>query len=112
LDESDDPLAKLYSQILRFVERDLCRIMDVAEKISMKSVASVRGDSSPALTPNTAADRSIPRADGQGFNIMANVVWDELGRAIMDHLGSTIFAAGRPDEFRKVGFSPHGWYFY
>ena len=37
-----------------------------------------------------------------GFEIMANVVWSEIGRALMDELGGVIFAAGKPDEFRKV----------
>ena len=37
------------------------------------------------------------------FEIMANVVWAEIGRALMDELGSVIFAAGKPDDFRKVG---------
>ncbi|KAJ3010481.1 hypothetical protein NUW54_g2466 [Trametes sanguinea] len=32
---------------------------------------------------------------------MANVVWSEIGRALMDELGSVIFAAGKPDDFRK-----------
>ncbi|KAH8828049.1 oligomeric golgi complex component, COG2-domain-containing protein [Flagelloscypha sp. PMI_526] len=36
LAEGDDPLSDLYSQILRFVERDLSRIMLQAEKVSVK----------------------------------------------------------------------------
>ena len=40
--------------------------------------------------------------EGGGFEIMANVVWSEIGRALMDELGGVIFAAGKPDEFRKV----------
>ena len=36
---------------------------------------------------------------------MANVVWAELGKAVMDELGSIIFAAGNPDEFRQVNRS-------
>ena len=34
-------------------------------------------------------------------------VWAEVGRALMDELGSVIFAAGRPDDFRKVCIQPH-----
>lgn len=33
---------------------------------------------------------------------MANVVWAEIGQAIMDELGSVVFAAGKTDEFRHV----------
>lgn len=32
---------------------------------------------------------------------MANVVWAEIGRAILDELRSVVFAAGKPDDFRR-----------
>ncbi|KAI0633252.1 COG complex component [Trametes polyzona] len=85
LDETDDPLAALYNTILRFVDRDVRRIMEIAEAVCSKSGSRARhsGEEQP------------------GFEIMANVVWAEVGRALMDELGSVIFAAGRPDEFRK-----------
>lgn len=41
-------------------------------------------------------------ADAKGFEVLANVVWAEIARALMDDLGSALFATGRPDEFRKV----------
>ncbi|KIK67348.1 hypothetical protein GYMLUDRAFT_37448 [Collybiopsis luxurians FD-317 M1] len=92
LDDSDDPLAKLYTQILRFVERDLSSIMDIADKVSVKSRASA--------SPFGSIENGVNQ-QRSGFDIMANVVWSELGKAIMDDLGSVVFAAGRPDEFRK-----------
>ncbi|KAJ3856207.1 COG complex component [Lentinula lateritia] len=94
LDDSDDPLAKLYTQILRFVERDFSSIMDIAEKVSVKS----RSSTDPFQID--AAENGRKR-DGLGFDIMANVIWNELGKAIMDDLGGFVFASGRPDEFRK-----------
>ncbi|KAI0775843.1 COG complex component [Trametes elegans] len=86
LDETDDPLAALYNTILRFVDRDVRRTMEIAEAVCAKS-----------------GSRTRHRDDGEspGFEIMANVVWAEIGRALMDELGSVIFAAGKPDEFRK-----------
>lgn len=94
LDETDDPLAALYNTILRFLDRDVRRTMEIAEAVCVKSGS------------RTAADRGEKR-DGEEpvFDIMANVVWSEIGRALMDELGNVIFAAGRPDEFRKVQFS-------
>ncbi|KAK0461060.1 COG complex component [Desarmillaria tabescens] len=94
LEQSDEPLAKLYDQILRFVERDLCRIMDIADKVAVKSFSAAR-----AGTPQMSSFDID--SDEKGFNIMANVVWDEFGRAIMDELGGVIFSAGKPDVFRK-----------
>ncbi|EUC64334.1 COG (oligomeric) complex component, COG2 protein, partial [Rhizoctonia solani AG-3 Rhs1AP] len=35
------------------------------------------------------------------IEIIANMVWVELARALMDELGSTVFAVGRPDELRQ-----------
>lgn len=94
LEESDEPLANLYCQILRFVERDLCHIMNMAEKVSIKSLPAGR------LTPLTST--FVTGDTDKGFHIMANVVWDEFGRAIMDELGSVVFSVGRPGVFRKV----------
>ncbi|KIY46789.1 COG complex component [Fistulina hepatica ATCC 64428] len=93
LEESEDPLAKLFLQVLRFVERDLCRVMDIAEKVSAKSMSAhnVRHASQLTLSFETPAF---------GFEILANVIWAELGSAIMEELGTVVFAAGQPDEFR------------
>ena len=84
LDETDNPLAVLYNNILAFVERDMKRIMDIAEHIGSR--IGQEGDT----------------ADAKGFEVLANVVWAEIARALMDELGSALFATGRPDEFRKV----------
>lgn len=88
LDEIDDPLAVLYNSILSFVERDVRHTMEVAERISART----------GQTTDSADDGN----DAKGFEIFANVVWAELARALTDELGNTLFAAGRPDEFRKV----------
>ncbi|KAI0335101.1 COG complex component [Cubamyces sp. BRFM 1775] len=87
LDETEDPLAALYNTILRFVDRDVRRIMEIAEAVCAKSGSRTRAGAENDEEP--------------GFEIMANVVWAEIGRALMDELGSVIFAAGKPDEFRK-----------
>lgn len=100
LEETDDPLARLYTQALRFVERDLNRIMDIAETVSVKS-----------LMPHWEKQKysfqvpeSTKHLNSNRFEILANVTWEEFGNAIMDELGSTVFSSGRPDEFKKVSF--------
>jgi hypothetical protein len=89
LDETDNPLAGLYNGILAFLERDLKRIMDAAERVSARIGQEVDG-----------------AVDAKGFEVLANVIWAEIARALIDELGSALFAAGRPDEFRKVRFAP------
>ena len=93
-------LAKVYNQLLRFVDRDLFKVMTIAETISQKG------------NRNGAADKKTDDSkEWEGFEIMANVIWAAFGRSIMDELGGVVFAAGKPDEFRKVCLtstsSPH-----
>lgn len=107
LDESNDALAKLYNQILRFIERDFGRIMVTAERVSLKA-GSTKSHSSIALGNYHLGDAQQASADS--FEIMANVVWAEIGRAIMDELGTVVFAPGNPSEFRKVRFHSHSFY--
>jgi hypothetical protein len=73
--------------------------MDVAEKVSIKSLPRLRSDKEASISQSLAQAVTI---DGNGFEIMANVIWEEIGRAIMDELGGIVFSAGRPNEFRKV----------
>ncbi|KAI0079036.1 COG complex component [Panus rudis PR-1116 ss-1] len=103
LDDSDDPLAGLYNQILRYVERDMKRIMEVAEKASAKHSGGGQLTKSESLLGKALPTPVQVKNDDQGhrFEILANVIWSEIGRAVMDELGSIVFAVGKPDEFRK-----------
>ena len=97
LDDTDNPLAGLYNTVLKFVERDLKRIMDLAEKVGVKHGAKAK------VTVSERSSLSQPmREEIETFEFLANAVWAELGRAIMDELGAVVFAAGNPDEFHKV----------
>ena len=106
LNDTDDPLARLYNQILRFVERDLSRIMDLAEKVTLKPSSStshtraVKGLVEPSTPDDETKDHK------KGFQILANVLWSEISRAIVDEIGTVVFAAGRPNDFRKVRCRP------
>lgn len=104
MDEDEDLLARVYNQVLRFVERDLKRIMELADKVSTKSVRNEKALGGLGSPKTLAGKGSLNSSEEQeGFEIMANVVWAEFGRAIMDEMGSVVFAAGKPEEFRKVG---------
>lgn len=97
LEDIDDPLARLYKQILRFIERDLSRIMDIAEKVSVKSTRF------PSAKEGHVSRSPVDDVfiEGKGFEIMANVIWGEIGHAIMNELGGVVFSVGRPDDFRR-----------
>ena len=97
LDEGQGPLALLYNQIIKFIERDLKKLADSAEAICVGS-----GPRKPQNLLFPGARNTQGREPREGFDIMANVVWAEIGQAIMDELGSVVFAAGKTDEFRKV----------
>ena len=98
LDDSEDPLAALYNTILRFVDRDMKRVMEIAEKVGVKSTSRSSVGKMALLGSNPPPQKE----QLYGFEIMANVVWAEIGKAIMDELGNVVFAVGKPDEFRKV----------
>ncbi|TFY54551.1 hypothetical protein EVJ58_g8796 [Rhodofomes roseus] len=93
LDDLEGPLAGLYNTVLRFVDRDLRRLMEIAERVCVKS-----GSRAGAAKTNGSAESGDEQG---GFEIMANVVWAEIGRAVLDELGGVVFAAGKPDDFRK-----------
>jgi len=97
LDESLGPLALLYNRIIKFVERDLKTLAESAEAICVKS-----GSRKPRVLPLHGPSNTQEQEPRKGFDIVANVVWAEIGQAIMDELGSVVFAAGKTDEFRKV----------
>lgn len=99
LDEGLGPLAILYNQIIKFVERDLKKLAESAEAICVKS-----GSRKPRILPLHGLPNAQEQESRKGFDIMANVVWAEIGQAIMDELGSVVFAAGKTDEFKKVIF--------
>ena len=100
LDDTDDSLAKLYNQILRFVERDLSRIMDLAEKVMFKPSSSISRPLKGSVELSTLDNET--EDDKKGFQILTNVVWSEISRAIVDEIGTVVFAAGRPNDFWKV----------
>ncbi|CAE6497321.1 unnamed protein product [Rhizoctonia solani] len=118
-----DALVGLYNKILRFVQRDVMGVVRVAESVSAKSrrgAGHVFGGMSPGglgispggLPPSSSIGIS-PIGSGvvgidpnatenpERIEIIANVVWVELARALMDELGSTVFAVGRQDELRQ-----------
>ncbi|EMD37937.1 hypothetical protein CERSUDRAFT_50066 [Gelatoporia subvermispora B] len=63
--------------------------------------ASKQNPSTRESQPYSLVNSTKPRGEESGFEIMANVIWSEVGRAVMDELGSVVFAAGKPEEFRK-----------
>ena len=106
LDETDDNLAAFYNNLLRFVEKDCRTIMDVTAKIG------ARHGKKHMPVPEAVEDNMLDDPDegehlttSSHFELMANVVWAEIGQALMEELGAVIFSAGRPAEFRKVGIS-------
>ncbi|KAI5119864.1 hypothetical protein M0805_000698 [Coniferiporia weirii] len=95
LDDAENPLAALYNKVLRFISEHLKTVMEAADRISLKNPQRAAGSSS--LSVNITGDGIA----NDYFDILSNVVWVEVSRAIMDDLGSLVFAAGRPDEFHK-----------
>jgi hypothetical protein len=96
----DDPLVHLLNKILRFVERDCRLVIDLAERAnSLRSYKRYKGRIPGGATES---DAEKTRPSRESFDIVGGVIWAEVGTSLMENLGSTLFAAGRPDEFQKV----------
>lgn len=101
LDDTDDPLAGLFNIILKFVDRDLKGIMEAAERVCVKSGSRPKPPAVSVTLSTISLEKPSKKGNSGAFDIMANVIWAEISRAIMDELGGIIFSAGKPDEFRK-----------
>ncbi|GAA5872300.1 hypothetical protein JCM8547_004805 [Rhodosporidiobolus lusitaniae] len=95
------PLAALYNRILRFVEDECSVLLDVAERV-------VGASSLPAAAPSatkdakfstSTSDNSSTLPEVEGFDLLTPSLIAPLLDALTTHLGSTIFAAGRPNVF-------------
>ncbi|KDQ21263.1 hypothetical protein BOTBODRAFT_197088 [Botryobasidium botryosum FD-172 SS1] len=104
LQDEDSPLSALLNNVLQFVAKNCGGVMDVAENIMQRSNKLAKGKlGSLDLVLREGGPEKGDGDEGpqQGFQIMARVVWAEIGKAVMDELGSAVFAVGRPDDFQK-----------
>ena len=73
-----------------------------AERLSDDSALATIYNTVLSRVESYGALMSISEDLSPNFEIFAGVVWPDIVQAIMDNLGSVIFAAGRPDELHKV----------
>ena len=85
---SGDPLVDLYNRILLFIRRDCGTILDICER---KLASNLNWASESAIIDPLCT-----------YNILVNVIWDEVTKRLDSELGHMIFAAGRPDTFHSV----------
>lgn len=67
--------------------------MDIAEQVSSMTAQKLRLQD---------AENIDDAMEDNKFDILANVMWAEISRAVTDELGSSVFAVGKPDDFREV----------
>lgn len=60
------------------------------------------GDPRPDDQDEAEAENARGRRRVAGFQVLSNVVVDEVAQAIMSELGGVVFAAGRPTVFHQV----------
>ncbi|KAM0752493.1 COG complex component [Meredithblackwellia eburnea MCA 4105] len=91
-----EPLVNLYNKLLNFITKDLSLVLDVSEKTTAPPPPTSGLLSSAVKVP-------IP-VDGQkraNYDLLTNVLWDEIANRLMIELGGTIYAAGRPAVFHQ-----------
>ena len=101
VDETNDSLAGLYNEILRFLQRDAKGLLDAAAQVRASKIVRV-----PISNQDLDARRNVKRIgvdkEFSSFDIMSTVIWPEIGSVILEDLGDIIFATGRPDELYNV----------
>lgn len=120
-----DALVELYNKILVFVSKELGYILEITErKLSQgRSNISTTGPNEGTLASSgflekdngekgilnspSMKERTLYPAqvnNKTGYEILSNVVWNEIAKRLMNECGHLIFAAGRPDSFHRVSF--------
>ena len=84
-----EALVGLYNKLLGFVSSDVGIVLDVAERTL----------SAPATTIAGAGTKAEGKR--KGYEVLANVVFDELVTRLINEMGHVIFAAGRPGVFHQ-----------
>ncbi|GAA5969864.1 hypothetical protein JCM11641_008068 [Rhodosporidiobolus odoratus] len=94
------PLCALYNRILTFISSDCGVLLDVAERnISVSPTPSAGEEKRKGSSaPSTEDGSGLPSG---GYELLSNVILDELVAALVGELGSVIFAAGRPTVFHQ-----------
>ncbi|GAA5925591.1 hypothetical protein JCM3775_001450 [Rhodotorula graminis] len=98
-------LAALYNRVLDFVSTECGVVLDVAERVladvAVPDPASSGSGSGEAARGAEGEDEAQDDERVHGFEVLANVVVDEVATALMGELGSVVFAAGRPAVFHQ-----------
>ncbi|GAA5898368.1 hypothetical protein JCM8208_006959 [Rhodotorula glutinis] len=96
-------LAALYNRVLDFVATECGVVLDVAERV-LADVAVPSPSGSVGAGEGAQGQEDEGHDDDErvhGFEVLANVVVDEVATALMGELGSVVFAAGRPAVFHQ-----------
>lgn len=103
----DDPLTALLNSVVKFIDNECRVVIELSEKVNKKhrDHATIKTVRQPVVVPAGGADIDDDEEAvrlSERFEFVGRVLWPEIGRALMDELGTMLFAAGRPDEFQKV----------
>lgn len=105
VEEEGNPLASLFNTVIRFVQVNCGGVLELSYRISAKNRKAGKLSAGGLLSINHhtfTEDEGEVGVNPDGFEIMANVIWAEIGRTVMEELGSVVFSAGNPEEFQKV----------
>lgn len=110
-EKSVEPLAELYNKILNFISKDCGMLLDIAERslatpsMTLSNNNNNNASSTGLLAMSLASEelgKTKIRSTNSSYEILSNVVWEEIATRLMAELGHVIFAAGRPSIFHQV----------
>ncbi|SCZ93005.1 BZ3501_MvSof-1269-A2-R1_Chr1-1g00545 [Microbotryum saponariae] len=100
---STDPLLTLYNRILATISKECGLILDVAERTITAPTPMPLAGGGLMIKTSSTDDGLNNRSTGRRsqYDILSNVIWDEVGNRLISELGNVIFAAGRPSVFHQ-----------
>ncbi|GAA5906257.1 uncharacterized protein JCM6883_005490 [Sporobolomyces salmoneus] len=106
-DSDSGALLRLYNLLLRFISEECGNILSIAERtLSEGAPRSANSGSLQKLAIENRRKREETEENGEereveGFQILTNVIIDEIAARLVGELGTVIFAAGRPSVFHQ-----------
>ncbi|SGY62387.1 BQ5605_C007g04684 [Microbotryum silenes-dioicae] len=100
---SADSLLTLYNRILATISTECGLILDVAERTIAAPTPMPLAGGGLMIKTSSTDDGLNDRSTGRRFqyDILSNVIWEEVGNRLISELGNVIFAAGRPSVFHQ-----------
>lgn len=112
LDETDNPIAIILNNVLKYVDGNLLDLLMLGERVREKKQSKSKIPRSKDFETESENEDGLSQADENNddpestFEFMANSIWTPVAELIISELGGVLFANGRVTELHQVSDTP------